>query len=73
MVDGEIVVRDGRLTRVDIESLYKELKGSLTRPPSPQEIERSEFSKQLEPYLHRFYEETIGELSQPHYQYNARY
>ncbi len=73
MVDGEVVLRDGRLTRVDIESLYKELKRSLTRPPSRQEMERSEFSKQLEPYLHRFYEKTIGQLSQPHYQYNARY
>jgi cytosine/adenosine deaminase-related metal-dependent hydrolase len=72
MVDGEVVLRDGQLTRVDIESLYKELKDSLTRPSSLQETERSEFSEQLEPYLHRFYEKTIGRLSQPHYHYNAR-
>ncbi len=72
MVDGEVVLRDGRLTRVDIESLYKEIKGSLTRLPSRQEMKRGEFSKQLEPYLHRFYERAIGQPSQPHYQYNAR-
>ena len=52
--------------------IFKEIKKSLTRPPTPQELELQKFSKQLEPYLKRFYTGTIGELSKPHYQYNAR-
>lgn len=72
MVDGEVVLRDGQLTRIDVEALFRELKKLQSRPLTPREKERKELYKQLEPYLKRFYAGTTGELSQPHYCYNAR-
>jgi len=72
MINGEIVLRDHRLTRVDSESLFKELRKSLTQPLLSHEVERRGLSRQLEPYLRRFYAGTMDRLSLPHYYYNAR-
>ncbi len=71
MVDGEIILRDRQLTGIDEELIFRELKESLTRPRLPHEMERNELSHQIEPYLRRFYAETIDELPSPHYYYNA--
>jgi len=72
MIDGEVVLRDHRLTRIDSESLFKELKQSLSRPLLPHEIERKELSRQLEPYLKPFYARTLDRMPSPHYYYNGR-
>ena len=47
MVDGEVVMRDRRLTRVDKEGLYKEIKDWLTRPIGPDELAQREFTSRL--------------------------
>ncbi len=73
IIDGEVVLQDRRLTRVDSETISKELRKSLARPFSPEEIEQQELRKQLLPHLQRFYTGTIGEPPQPHYYYNARH
>ena len=73
LIDGELVMRDGRLTLIDKEALFKELKAQLSCPPEPYEIERKELSKQLEPYLRRFYEGTMPQNSSPHSSYNSRF
>ena len=39
MVDGEVIMRDRQLTRVDKEKLFSELKLALDRPLSPDELE----------------------------------
>lgn len=72
MINGEVVMRDGRLARIDKESVLAELARSLSRPLSPEEIERRGLGKQLEPYLRQFLTRSTKSLSQPHYQYNAR-
>jgi hypothetical protein len=72
MVDGEIVLRDGQLTKIDKEDLYKELKQVLDRPLTPQEQERRELSRMVEPHLRQFYLGTIPEDAVPHTAYNAR-
>jgi 5-methylthioadenosine/S-adenosylhomocysteine deaminase len=73
LIDGELVMRDGRLSRIDKEALFKELKAQLSCPPEAYEIERKELSKQLEPYLRRFYEGTMPQNSSPHSSYNSRF
>jgi hypothetical protein len=73
MINGEIILRDHRLTRIDSESLFKELRKSLTQPPLPREVEGRELGRQLESYLRRFYAGTMGRLPSPHYYYNARF
>jgi cytosine/adenosine deaminase-related metal-dependent hydrolase len=72
IVDGEVIMRDRRLTRVDKEGLYKELKKSLDRPLRSDELERRELSRQVEPYLRRFYQGTAPQHAEPHFYYNAR-
>ena len=72
MVDGEVVMQDRRLTRIDKEALYKELKESLDRPLSPEELDRRELSRLTEPHLRRFYEGTMPQDEVPHTYYNAR-
>ena len=72
MVDGEIIMRDRKLTRVDKEDLYKELAKDLDRPLRPDEMERRQLSWQLEPYLKRFYEGNVSQDLTPHTVYNTR-
>jgi cytosine/adenosine deaminase-related metal-dependent hydrolase len=72
MVDGEVILRDRRLTRVDKVALFKELKKSLDRPLRPDELERRELGRQVEPYLRRFYQGTMPQPAEPHFYYNAR-
>ena len=72
MVDGEVLLQDGQLTRINKEDLYKEIKDALDRPLSAQEIERRELAQLVEPYLRRFYEGTMPRDAVPHTAYNAR-
>ena len=72
MVDGEVIMQNRKLTRIDKEALFKDLKESLDRPLSPQELERRQLSRDVEPYLRRFYQGTMPTDDQPHTYYNAR-
>jgi 5-methylthioadenosine/S-adenosylhomocysteine deaminase len=72
MVEGEIIMRDKELTKVDKEGLFAELKTALDRPLSPAEAERRELSRLVEPHLRRFYAGTIPQKTTPHTSYNAR-
>ena len=72
IVDGEVLLQDGQLTRINKEELYKEIKDALDRPLSPRELERRELARLAEPHLRRFYEGTMPRDSTPHTAYNAR-
>ena len=72
MVDGEIVMRDRQLTKIDQEGLFKELKEALDRPLTRQEAERRELSRLVEPHLRQYYHGTMPRDSAPHTSYNAQ-
>ena len=72
MVDGEVVMRDKELTRINKDDLFKEIKESLDRPLSTQEVERRELSRLVEPHLRRFYQGAMPQPGAPHTNYNAR-
>ena len=72
IVDGEVVMRDRVLTKVDKEALFKELKATLDRPLEPDEIDRRNMAKQMEPHLRRFFQGTMPADYVPHTVYNAR-
>jgi len=72
IVDGEVIMRDRQLTRIDKEGLFNELSKALDRPLTAQELERRELSQQIEPHLRRFYEGTLPQSAIPHTYYNAR-
>ena len=72
MVDGDILLRDRKLTKVDKEEHYKDLKKDLDRPLRPEEVERREMGRKMEPYLREFYRGDLPGGKTPHTAYNAR-
>ena len=72
IVEGEVVMRNRVLTKVDKENLYRELKQALDRPLQSDEVERREMGRRLEPYVREFYREDLPSLMTPHTVYNAR-
>ena len=72
LVDGEVVMRDRQLTKVDKEAFYKELKAALDRPYDAWETERREVSQQVVPYLFSYYGTQTPKDMVPHTVYNAR-
>ena len=72
IVDGEPIMKDGRLTRVDKEALYKELEEHLSRPLTPGEEETRQLLTEIEPYMRRFHTEQPLLFKEPHSYYNAR-
>ena len=72
MVDGEVVMKDRQLTKIDKEGLFKELKEALDRPLTPQEADRRELAWLVEPHLRQFYQGTMPPDTTPHTSYNAQ-
>ena len=72
LVDGEVVLRDKELTRVDKEILFREIRDALDRPLSAQEEERRELARLVEPHLRRFYSGTTQQDMTPFTAYNSR-
>src|SRR5262249_30039017 len=55
MVAGEVVVRDGRVTRVDKAAILEELAAALRAPLAPHEERRRRLSREIFPHVERFY------------------
>ena len=73
LVDGEVILRDGQLTRVDKGDLFREIKAALDRPLTAQEQDRRELAALVEPHLRRFYSGAMPQDAQPFNAYNARH
>ena len=73
MIDGDVVMRDGKLTHVDKESLLKELNSALDRPLTPGELEARDLANQVEPYMRRYLKDNFSPDLVPHTIYNARF
>ena len=69
---AEVVLRDRQLTRVDKEALFGEIREALDRPLSPQEEERRELARLVEPHLRQFYSGTMPQDAAAFTTYNAR-
>lgn len=73
MVEGEIVLENGRFTRLDKEGILNELASSLDRPDTPEETRRRAFSKQLFPHVKSFYDGYLdGQVREPYYHSSSR-
>ena len=70
IVNGEVVMRDRRITMVSKDDVYAELGAQLARDPAPHEAARRPLSKELYPYIHRFYQRWPLEPGEPHWLYN---
>jgi cytosine/adenosine deaminase-related metal-dependent hydrolase len=72
IVDGEVVMKDKNITKIDKEKLYGEIKDALDRPLTKDEEEAKALALEVYPYLKRFYHGSIGRLNKPFSQYNAK-
>ncbi len=73
MIDGDVVLSDGKLTHVDKESLLRELNQSLDRPLEPAEEEARDLIRQIEPHMRRFLAGTFPQDITPHSVYNSQF
>ncbi len=73
IIDGDVVMRDGKLTHVDKEAVLQEISSALNRPLSAREMEARDLVRQVEPYMRRFLEGTFPQDLTPHSVYNSRY
>src|SRR5262249_57148922 len=73
IVSGEVVLREGRVTRVDKAAALEELAGVLRQPRTSEEEHRRRLSRALAPHVRRFYEGWLDpEALDPFYRQNSR-
>jgi 5-methylthioadenosine/S-adenosylhomocysteine deaminase len=73
VVAGEVVLKDGRLTRVDKAAVLEELAAALRAPLQPHEERRRRLSEAVFPYVKRFYDGWLDEASRdPFYAPSSR-
>ena len=72
IVDGEVVLRNRKFTRLDKEEIIHRLKESLGPELTSSEVERQELGRQLVPYIQRFFEGWTLDTGTPHYFHNER-
>jgi cytosine/adenosine deaminase-related metal-dependent hydrolase len=73
MVAGEVVLRDGRFTRIDKEAALRELAAALAMPPSAEDEDRKRLSREIFPVVQRFYDGWLDENARtPFYRPSSR-
>lgn len=73
IVGGEPILHDGRFARVDKAAALEELAASLARPANDDELRRSGLSREVLPYVKRFYDGYLdAEGRTPFYGFNSR-
>ena len=72
IVDGEVLLRNRRFTRLDKEDITARLKESLGIPLRPHEEKRAELGRMLVPHVQRYFEQWSLTEGAPHYVYNER-
>jgi cytosine/adenosine deaminase-related metal-dependent hydrolase len=73
MVAGEVILRDGRFTRVDRAAALEELAASLRAPLTAEEQGRRRLGREVFPVLQRFYDGWLDEAARsPFYRPSSR-
>ena len=73
IVAGEVILKDGRFTRVDKGAALKELAAALSAPLRPDELRRRELARAVLPYVKSFYDGWLDHsASDPFYRQNSR-
>lgn len=61
MVAGEVILKDGKFTKVDKDAALAELAASLSGSRTPEEERRRELSQRIFPEVKRFYDGWLGQ------------
>lgn len=70
MVDGEILLRNRRHTKIDRAGIVASLRESLSRDAKPGDIARARLAQELRPYVYDFYNKRDQPAVKPFYYYN---
>ncbi|MQF70100.1 amidohydrolase family protein [SAR202 cluster bacterium AD-804-J14_MRT_500m] len=70
IVDGEVLLRNRQLTRVNKDEVWAELKSRLSKDLEPYEVKRKHVARRLVPYIQQFYEKWPMDRVKPHYYFN---
>ena len=71
IIDGEVVLRHGKFTRISKEDVVKELRERFSRPLEPSVMETRQMQQQLIPHVKGFYQTWKPADGPPHYLYNS--
>jgi 5-methylthioadenosine/S-adenosylhomocysteine deaminase len=63
MVEGEVILRDGKFTKVDKEAALKELSDSLNFPRTATEARRRDLSQRVFPHVKQFYDGWLNQCN----------
>ncbi len=72
IIDGDVVLRDGRFTYIDKSAVLQELKERFSRSVEPATLAARQMANRLVPFVERFYEAWHSGDGPPHYVYNGR-
>ena len=72
MVDGDVLLRDKKFLKMDKSEVTARLKESLARELTDREIKAARLSKDILPYINRWFSEWELESGAGHYAYNLR-
>lgn len=72
LVAGEVLLENGRLTKVDKAKVLDELRADAARARAMVKPEVRELVDALRPYIERYYASWFRERGAPHYHYNLR-
>ena len=74
VVNGQVVVRDRRITTIDEDALNRDVRAFVTRPGAAPDPVRAERMAALRPYVHRWQAEILTHLDvkEPFYRLNGR-
>ena len=72
MVDGEVLLRDGKFMKMDRAEVMARLKESLVRELTDREVRAARLSQDILPYINRWFSEWELESGAGHYSYNLR-
>jgi len=62
MIAGEVILEEGRFTKVDKAAILAELADSLSVPLNPEEARRRELAHEVFPYVKKFYDGWLDHL-----------
>jgi len=72
IVDGEVVLRNGKPTKVDKDEIVRELRERFSAPLDPQTRDVRTLVAELLPHVARFYQTWQSDQGEPHYRMNTR-
>ena len=72
VIDGQVVYREGRFTRIDPDAVLAEAREMLSQPPSQREVRVREMVRELVPYVEQYYAGWLPDELRPYYVYNGR-